>query len=205
MSPGMSETDPNLEVEHAPILPTLALTRYFVLPKEVAVREDAAELRSKRFRAVRMGDLDVLLDASEPMELLESPALYPVPNAPTQCQGLINIRGGLVPVFDIRSWLRLKAGETPPQSGITTPGETMARGDTRYVLVLGKGGFAAGLVIDVMQGVLEFSPEQALSARPVLPERVAPHCLNTFRQDERPLFEIDCLALLRQQVLGTSL
>jgi chemotaxis signal transduction protein len=82
-------------------------------------------------RGVVIGGKGVIMQGARLiMEVLELPQIYPLPNAPRACRGLINLRGGLVPVFDIR---RMLGGDASL---------------VRWVLVVDRGEQAAALVVD---------------------------------------------------------
>jgi chemotaxis signal transduction protein len=80
-------------------------------------------------RSIEMGGRHYILEGNPLLEMLDEPDLFAVPNSPPSCRGLINLRGSLVPVFDIRR--NLGGG-----------------GALRWVLVVGRGESAAGLVVD---------------------------------------------------------
>ena len=50
----------------------------------------------------RLGDINFLVNESSMSEVVMKPLIYSIPNTPTWIQGLINLRGILVPVFDIK-------------------------------------------------------------------------------------------------------
>ena len=69
-------------------------------------------------------------DLSLAVELIELPQCYDLPNSSTWFSGLVNLRGNLVPVFDLKSLL----------------GGTGPAGDREMLLVIGSGETVAGLV-----------------------------------------------------------
>ena len=91
--------------------PTVALTRYFVAPdREHALSdkgEDSAQIQRYGFR---IGDFRFVHDLNLPVELMELPRCFELPNASVWFSGLVNLRGNLVPVFDLKSLL----GEAGP-------------------------------------------------------------------------------------------
>ena len=113
--------------------PTVALTRYFVTPDQEQGLPEAADgtARVQRY-GFRIGAYRFVHDLSLAVELLELPRCYALPNAREWFAGLVNLRGNLVPVFDLKSLLG-------------------ASGPTSYrnmLLVIGKGERVAGMVID---------------------------------------------------------
>jgi twitching motility protein PilI len=67
-----------------------------------------------------------------PVELIELPRRYELPNSSEWFSGLVNLRGNLVPVFDLKRLL----GGTGPAGG------------RQMLLVIGSGERAAALIID---------------------------------------------------------
>lgn len=80
----------------------------------------------------RIGGCRFVHDLSLAVELIELPQCYDLPNSSAWFSGLVNLRGNLVPVFDLKSLL----GGTGPAGG------------RQMLLVIGSGDNVAGLVID---------------------------------------------------------
>lgn len=55
-----------------------------------------------------IGSLNFIYDIHTPCELLKAVCVYSVPNTPEWMLGLINLRGGLVPVFNLESYFDFK-------------------------------------------------------------------------------------------------
>ncbi len=51
-----------------------------------------------------IGTLHFVYDASIACELIRAYSIYPVPNTPRWMLGLINLRGGLIPVFNLENY-----------------------------------------------------------------------------------------------------
>ena len=113
--------------------PTVALTRYFVSPDQEQGLSDTANgsARVQRY-GFRIGGCRFVHDLSLPVELIELPQCYELPNSTEWFSGLINLRGNLIPVFDLKSLL---GGTGPP-------------GGRQMLLVIGSGERAAALIID---------------------------------------------------------
>jgi len=113
--------------------PTVALTRYFVTPDQEHGLSESADGSSQVQRyGFRIGGCRFVHDLNLPVELIELPHCYDLPNSSAWFSGLVNLRGNLVPVFDLRSLL----GGTGPVGG------------RQMLLVIGNGERAAALVID---------------------------------------------------------
>lgn len=71
----------------------------------------------------QIGNLNLIYDANMVCELLKTAAIYSVPNTPKWMLGLINLRGGLVPVFDLEDYFDFES----------------LKNQHKLLLVLGKG------------------------------------------------------------------
>lgn len=108
--------------------PTAALSRFFVF----GGTDDEAAGRAVHRYGFRVGGARFLHDLSLGVELVDMQRLYELPNAGEGFAGLVNLRGNLVPVFDLKPLL----------------GEETAEPDKQMLLVIGTGDHAAALAID---------------------------------------------------------
>lgn len=122
-------------VDTVRMTPTEALSRRFVMPGEMGAHGDGADAHTHVQRyGFRIGAVQLLHDLRLPVELAESPRCYPLPNSGLWFRGLMNLRGNLVPVFDLAGLLESADGPARRQ----------------MLLVIGTGDRAAGLIIDGM-------------------------------------------------------
>ena len=113
--------------------PTVALTRYFVTPDQEHGLSGTADGTAQVQRyGFRIGACRLVHDLSLAVELIELPKCYNLPSSSAWFSGLVNLRGNLVPVFDLESLL----GGTGPAVG------------RQMLLVIGTGERAAALIID---------------------------------------------------------
>lgn len=113
------------------------------------------------------------------MEILEAPKVYPLPNAPRTCRGLVNLRGGLVPVFDLR---RMLGGEG---------------GGLRWVLVVERGEQAAGFVVDQLPRQVSLPSSSRLDQAPACNENFDGAVVESHRLGgDEVLFTVDHRRLL---------
>ena len=118
--------------------PTEALTRF--KPDPMAMDSHAAvPVHTKRY-GFKIGDFGFILADNEKAEIVDQLAVCPMPNTPVWFKGMINVRGNLVPVFDLKKYLDMK-DEQP----------------ARRLLIIGQGAKAASLLIDELPEVVEFS------------------------------------------------
>ncbi len=58
----------------------------------------------------RVGSVGLLCNEALYSEVVKSVFVFPIPNTPSWMLGLINLRGSLVPVFDLARYLQLELG-----------------------------------------------------------------------------------------------
>jgi len=148
--------------------PSEALTRFVPGRRRQAVRDRVPT----RF-GFRIGDIGLLVPTGMLSELVEETEVYPLPTTPIWLRGLINLRGGLVPVFDLRALFSMGEGS----------------GAAPHLLVLNQGTQAVGVLIgglprsvDIGQRLLQFPP---------LPTILREHCQAVYMQDQEIWVEFD--------------
>jgi twitching motility protein PilI len=147
--------------------PVEALGRF--APKERLQLEAEGEKEQIARFGFRVGELGMLIGHNIGSEVVPPSAIARIPNTPAWLTGVTNLRGNLVPVFDLALLFEseAEAGET---SG--------AKRTKKMILVMGKGDRAAGLLIDgYPRSVKSAVP---LTELPPLPEALAPHVAAAF-------------------------
>ncbi len=108
---------------------------------------DSDRDRSQSFVVFRLGKEGYALEVMRVQEVLDMQSLTEVPGGPKFLLGVINLRGHVVPVYDLRmpfgSPRELKPAQAPSVLIVET-------GDNQIT----------GLVVDRVSDVLEFSPEE---------------------------------------------
>lgn len=156
--------------------PSAALTRFQLGDAELALG-GAMDLEPVRY-GVRVGDLRILLPENTVSEVLDRSNIFPIPNTAAWFEGLINLRGNVVPVFDIRSLF----------------GTVPVAGERQMLLVIDKGENALGIAID---GLPVPAPDSApLGQRPLLPGVLEKFTASVFEQDDRLWLEVDVPGLV---------
>lgn len=108
-------------------------------------QEDAKDRGKKRFYGFRLNELQLLLDLDVRSEVINDAVITPLPLMPSYITGLCNVRGNLVPVYDMHEKLELK--NTSPMLG------------KKKILVLGESENMAGVEIQDMVVSLEFDEQ----------------------------------------------
>ncbi|MDL2285000.1 chemotaxis protein CheW [Oxalobacter sp. OttesenSCG-928-P03] len=116
---------------------------------------------SREVLAFRLGNEEYGIDILTVQELRRYEVTTEVANAPYYLKGLVNLRGTIVPVID----MRLKFGLGEP-----------VYNDSTVVIVLNIGSQVVGMVVDAVSDVLMLSPDQIQPA-PSAGTIIAPHYL----------------------------
>ena len=140
--------------------PSAALSR-FKPPSGVATSIATTERQHVRY-GVRVGGIGLLIGQNTVSEVLEQTLVYPLPNTPSWMLGLVNLRGNLVPVFDLKLCLGLE-------------GTTQER---QYLLVLDEGNNAVGFFIEKLP--LPVSEGRKLVRPPPLPMALQGHGVEAY-------------------------
>ncbi|HYG90430.1 MAG TPA: chemotaxis protein CheW [Azospirillum sp.] len=107
------------------------------------------------FVVFRLGEAEYGLPVGAVQEILRRPdTLSRLPKAPEFVAGLVNVRGGALPVVDLRRILRLPEG---------------TRNDRQRIVVLAVREIRAGLIVDSTSGVLRI-PASAIEPAPTVSE-----------------------------------
>lgn len=134
---------------------------------------DAIELLS-----FRLGDQEYCVDITSVREIRGWTPATPLPHAPAHVQGVINLRGTVLPVIDLSQRL----------------GMTPAAVDERHVIVVVQsGGLDAGLVVDAVSDILNV-PLTELQPPPDLGDEAAGAYLRALTLVEGELVRVINLA-----------
>ena len=98
-----------------------------------------------RYLAFRLGNEEYGLELNQISELLSWRDITPLPGAPSVLRGVVDLRGDLLPVIDLRDWLEEPATEPTEES---------------CILVLEEDGARLGIVADRAAGILELDPDE---------------------------------------------
>ncbi|WP_244818565.1 chemotaxis protein CheW [Caballeronia sp. Lep1P3] len=108
-------------------------------------RHGAREAGSKEFLVFTLGDEHYGIDILKVQELRGYDAVTRVASAPAFIKGVINLRGVIVPIADMRLKFQL---------------ERATYDDQTVVVVLNVAGRVAGIVVDGVSDVQTLAPEQ---------------------------------------------
>jgi purine-binding chemotaxis protein CheW len=151
------------------------------------VRKPVAAAPSVQFVAFRVGTAELAVEVFAVQEILRRQPVVEVPQAPAFVDGVLELRGALIPVVDLRRRL-----------GVKSPREDAA---TR-VIIARAGEEVIGLVVDSVTEVLRV-PETALSEPPQYVRDVAAEYVQGIaRLKDRLLVVIDLQRVLSAGEIG---
>ena len=104
---------------------------------------------STQYLTFKLGDEIFALDVAEVREILDFTSVTKVPRTPAFMRGVINLRGSVVPVMDLRLKFGMSATEQTVNSCIIVV-EMSMEGDTIVI----------GVLADAVQEVIDMEPEQ---------------------------------------------
>lgn len=128
----------------------------------------------------RLGGTDMIAPLTQVNEILHYPTLTLVPGTLPWIKGLANIRGTLLPIMDLQSYL----GQPPIH----------LRQQSR-ILVIQQGELAVGLLVDEVLGLRHFDPEDRTNRIKKMDPAVKAYIRGAFKQNEHiwHLFDMSTL------------
>jgi purine-binding chemotaxis protein CheW len=105
----------------------------------------------REFLAFQLDDETYAIGIELVREIVKVPPLTEVPRAPKELLGVVNLRGEVLPVYDVRARLLLREAVKP----VTGPNDVPAK--SRVLIVRSDAG-DAGILVDGVEGVVPLLP-----------------------------------------------
>lgn len=121
------------------------------------VMPEGAVAEGRQYVTFGLNDETYAVDALSVQEIIELGAVTKVPHLPEFFRGVINLRGAIIPIIDLKRKFRMSPGE---------------RRKHTCVVVTEIEGRVMGLIVDTVSDVLQL-PEDALTAAPDFGVQVA--------------------------------
>ena len=137
--------------------------------------------------AFHLGGEEYGIDIQKVQELRGYDAVTRIANAPEFVKGLVNLRGVIVPIVDMR--IKFKLG-TPTYDQFTV------------VIILNIGGRVMGMVVDSVSDVITLTPEQVKPAPQMGSALDIDYLIGLGALDERMLILVDIDRLMSSAELG---
>lgn len=105
------------------------------------MREESQQI--KQFVSFRIGKEEFGVDILMVQEIIRLTAITPIPNASHAILGMINLRGRIIPIVDLRRHLHITGDEPDPNDRRTR------------ILIIEMGGHVTGFVVDSVSEVMK--------------------------------------------------
>lgn len=148
--------------------------------------QTVARTDDRQFLTFRIGEEEYGLDILRVQEIRSYEAPTRVANAPAFVKGVVNLRGVIVPILD----LRIRLGQTSEYNAFTV------------VIILNVGSRVVGIVVDSVSDVLALSAEE-IKARPEVPAAMDARFITGLGKiGERMLILLDIEAMIKSPDFG---
>lgn len=149
-----------------------------------AVMEPASESeRAQSYVIFRLGGEGYALEVMRVQEVLDVKSLTKVPGGPRSLRGVLNLRGKVVPVYDLRVPFELPIDPNPSRAPSVLMVESSAAGSGDV--------HVTGLLVDRVSDVLEFSPEEIQPAPQLGLGKATPFVRGLIRHQDGFLLVLD--------------
>ncbi len=155
--------------------PSEALKRYDFL-REASVRNaQAGESESHVRYGFWVTKIGLLIPPYTPSEVMDEMPIYPLPNTAKWFSGLFNLRGNIIPVYDLELLFGFRKGGA----------------EKHYLIVLDKGEKAVGLLSNVLPKQHMLDERLVMSNRPPLPQHLETHVSKAYIIDQKVWVDFD--------------
>ena len=131
----------------------------------------------------RIGDETYGVQIGSVREIVRVPEITAVPNAPEMIEGVINLRGKIIPVMDLRK--RFRASSVQPDK-------------KNRILVVEVEGRLLGLIVSSASEVLKIPPSEIEAPGTVFAEGESSYVTGVGKLKGRLIILLDIVRLLRQ-------
>jgi purine-binding chemotaxis protein CheW len=152
-----------------------------------ALRQGAITARAGEYLTYRLGDEEYGIDIQKVQEIRSYDAPTRIPNVPHFIKGVVNLRGVIVPILDLR--LKLNCAEA-----VYT--------ESTVVIVLGILGRVVGVVVDAVSDVLDLKSADIKDPPGLAAESDPDFITGIASVGERMLMLVNMESLLRDAALG---
>jgi purine-binding chemotaxis protein CheW len=149
-------------------------------------REESQQVQ--QLVSFRIGSEEFGVDILMVQEIIRLTTITPIPNASRSILGMINLRGRIIPVVDLRWLLRIQGGESGE-------GRKKAR-----ILIIELGGYVTGFVVDSVSEVMkvpvaEIEPAPSLVASSISSAYIS----GVIKRPQRLIILLDFKHILKPQ------
>lgn len=131
--------------------------------------------QTSRYLCFHLGVEEFAIPLSAVREVIGVPDVTPIPQSPSHFLGIMNLRGKVVSIMD----LRIKLGIKPAASEETA------------VVILDFESFSLGMVVDQVSSVQQLTPEQTNDKPVIENSKAADYVTGVFKNQEHLVLIID--------------
>jgi purine-binding chemotaxis protein CheW len=150
-------------------------------------KESSSQAEVRQFLAFTLGQEEYGLDLLQVQELREYEKVTQIANAPAFLKGVVNLRGIIVPIMD----MRIKLGF-----------ENVIYNELTVVIILNIRGRTVGMVVDSVSDVINLSPEHMKSAPEMGTAVGTDYLLGLGTVDERMIILVDIDKMMSSSEIG---
>ncbi len=151
------------------------------------MQENASDIAGREFLAFTLGSEEYGIDILKVQEIRGYEAVTRIANAPEFIKGVINLRGIIIPVVDMRIKFNLGA---PVYDQFTV------------VIILNINGRVVGMVVDSVSDVTTLTPEQVKPAPEMGTAFSSDYLIGLGTIDERMLILVNIDKLMSSEEMG---
>jgi purine-binding chemotaxis protein CheW len=156
-------------------------------PSAAVMPLGAPAARALEFLAFTLGQEEYGIDIQKVQELRSYDTVTRIANAPEHIKGVVNLRGTIVPVIDMR--LKFNLG-TPTYDQFTV------------VIIVNMAGRVMGMVVDSVSDVITLTPEQVKPAPRMRAVLDTEYLIGLGTLDQRMLILVDLEKLMTSDDMG---
>lgn len=151
------------------------------------VNEVSTQNEARQFLAFTLGQEEYGLDLLQVQELREYEKVTQIANAPAFLKGVVNLRGIIVPIMD----MRIKLGF-----------ENVIYNELTVVIILSIRGRTVGMVVDSVSDVINLRPEDLKPAPEMGAAVGADYLIGLGTIDERMIILVDIDSMMSSSEIG---
>ncbi|GBD99142.1 chemotaxis protein CheW [bacterium BMS3Abin07] len=133
----------------------------------------------KKFAVFSIGEQEFGIDIFKVIEILNPPRIFTIPDLPDFLSGVINLRGELIPLLDLRKRFNIQS-----------------RPDRERLIIVMVGGQKVGLHIDSVKDVIDFTEEEVTAPPGIFKGFKPEYLLGLGRKGERVIILLNTDSVL---------
>ena len=155
----------------------------------VMAEQGEIEVEEDQFLTFKLDGQEYGISALKVQEIKRWDKVTPIPNSPLYVRGVLNLRGLIVPIIDLRLFFNLKEIEYTPVTAI---------------IVMNVGGRLAGIVVDSVSDVINVSVGQQCAAPEYEGQKNREFIKGLAHADDKLLILLDMDRMIKSETLDQT-